>query len=127
MTPSVAAAVEEIKAAYPRTHVRADGDGDGGAFVFVEEVPLSEAYQQSETWIGFHIVYLYPDADVYPHFVREDLSRVDGLPLTEGMSRGEFQGSPAIQLSRRSNRWDPARDTALLKLKKVISWLNHDT
>ena len=125
MTPSVADAVEEIAAAYPRTDVRADDSG--GAYVIVQAIPLSATYQQSETWIGFHIVCLYPDADVYPHFVRKDLSRVDGLSLTEGMSRGEFQGSPAIQLSRRSNRWDRARDTALLKLKKVISWLNHDT
>ena len=127
MRPDVAAAVNEIVAAYPRAEVRADEDGDGGVFVTITSVPLSETYQQPETWIGFRIVYLYPDADVYPHFVREDLSRVDGQPLTVGMSRGEFQGKLAIQLSRRSNRWDRARDTALLKLKKVLLWLNRET
>ena len=127
MKSEVAAAVNEIAAAYPDADVRSEDDGDGGAFVTVASVPLSATYQQEETWIGFRIVYHYPDSDVYPHFVREDLSRADGQPLQEGMSQGGFQGKPAIQLSRRSNRWDRSRDTALLKLQKVLTWLNHDT
>lgn len=127
MKPEVAAAVSEIAAAFPTADVRTEEDGDGGAFVIIEPVPLSATYQQDETWIGFRIFYHYPDADVYPHFVREDLCRVDGKPLTAGMSQGEFRGRPAIQLSRRSNRWDRSRDTALLKLQKVLTWLNRDT
>jgi hypothetical protein len=27
-------------------------------------------------------------------------------------------------VSRRSNRWDPARDTAALKLHRVLLWLD---
>ena len=30
---------------------------------------------------------------------------------------------PAIQISRRSNRWNPDRDTAALKLARVLDWI----
>lgn len=123
--PEVGQAIRDIAAAFPNATVSADKDGDGGAYVFVRDVPLAPIYQQRETWVGFHITYMYPDADVYPHFVREDLCRVDGAPLGDGTSPVPFQGRAAIQLSRRSNRWNPATDTALLKLQKVLLWLNN--
>ena len=34
----------------------------------------------------------------------------------------EWQSRPALQLSRRSNGWNPSRDTAGLKAAKVLSW-----
>ena len=34
-----------------------------------------------------------------------------------------FQGQPAIQVSRRSNRLNPETDTAALKLLKVVTWM----
>lgn len=122
VTPEVQAAIVEIAAAYP--NVNAHPDGDGGAHVVVQDVPLGPAYAQRKTWVGFHITYAYPQADVYPHFVRADLSRVDGGALGNGTSGGQFRGQAAIQLSRRSTRLNPAVQTALLKLQKVIQWLN---
>lgn len=123
LTPDVRTAVADIAAAYPQ--VSLEPDGDGGAYVVVEAVPLSQTYQQSQTWVGFHITYAYPRADVYPHFVRSDLCRVDGGALGGGTSAGHsFRGRAAVQLSRRSNRLNPAVDTALLKLQKVLRWLN---
>lgn len=122
VTPEVQAAIAEIAAAFPKT--TAEPDGDGGANVLVRDVPLGPAYKQRETWVGFHITYAYPVADVYPHFVRGDLARVDGAPLGGGTSPTEHRGQAAIQLSRRSNRLDAAVQTALLKLQKVLRWLN---
>ena len=124
LTPEVKRAIDEIAAAFPDETVSMEPDGDGGAYVIVRDVALSRIYEQRETWIGFRITFMYPAADVYPHFVRADLCRVDGAPLGEGMSPVPFQGRPAIQLSRRSNRLDPATYTALLKLQKVLRWLN---
>ena len=63
-----------------------------------------------------------PYADVYPHFVRGDLTRLDGQPLGEATSPGTFDGRPAVQISRRSNRRDQA-ETPLLKALKVLEWL----
>lgn len=123
VTPEVGAGVAQIAAVYPRFGMQPDGDG--GAYVVVEALPLAPIYQQRETWFGFRITYQYPHADVYPHFVRGDLSRADGAALCDGMCAGHsFSGRAAVQLSRRSNRLNPALDTALLKLQKVHRWLN---
>lgn len=124
MTPEVEAAVQEISVAYPDCGLETAGDEQGGAYVTVNDVPIDDRYAQGKSWIGFHVTHAYPYADVYPHFVRYDLSRRDGKPLGEGTSISAFRGRPAIQLSRRANRHNPETDTALLKLQKVLRWLN---
>jgi len=124
MTREVGAAVQEIAVAYADCAVETVEDEQGGAFVTLTDVPIDDRYVQGTSWIGFHVTHAYPYADVYPHFVRHDLSRRDGKPLGEGTSIGSFRGQPAIQLSRRANRHNPATDTALLKLQKVLRWLN---
>ena len=128
MTPDVKGAIDEIVQAFPICPVEPAEDGEGGAFVILHGVPLlGFPYQQEETWMGFQITHTYPYADVYPLFVRHDLSRCDGKPLGEGTSVGQFRGKPAIQISRRANRHDPATDTALLKVCKVLRWLKSRT
>jgi hypothetical protein len=125
MSPEVARAVEEIRAAFPGQLVNAVADGDGGAWVVVDDVCLGDTYAPSTTWVGFRIAFQYPYADVYPHFIRSDLLRADGRALGEGTSAGSFpfDNRPAIQVSRRSSRWDAGRDTAAIKLLKVVEWL----
>ena len=90
------------------------------------------------TWIGFHITQTCPYADVYPHFVRGDLLREDGKDLGQGISKGmtfpppgakhvnEKDRRSAVQISRKSNKRDNASnlETPLIKLLKVIEWLN---
>jgi hypothetical protein len=124
MTPEVTQAIKEIAVALPDCRVESKDDGQGGAVVTVHNVPLAGSYQQSDTWVGFHVTHPYPYCDVYPHFIRADLSRKDGRALSEGMQVANFQGQPAIQISRRSNRHNPAIDTAALKLLKVLKWMN---
>lgn len=124
MTPEVEGAVLEIAAAFPKCPLESDEDGQGGAFVMLRDVPIDGPFEQQVTWFGFHITHTYPYADVYPHFVRHDLSRRDKKPLDEGLSIGTFRNQPAIQISRRSNHLNAATDTALLKLQKVLKWLS---
>jgi hypothetical protein len=123
MTPEVEEAISEIERAFPVCPLESADDGQGGAFVTVKDVRISGPYEQDLTWFGFHITHTYPYADVYPHFVRHDLSRRDRQPLGEGIAVGNFRSQSAIQVSRRSNRHNAATDTALLKLQKVIKWL----
>ena len=125
MTPDVAAAIEEIRHDYPDAAVTVREDADGGAFVTIDPVDPGPAYVQETTWVKFHITFQYPQSDVYPHFVRPDLSRKDGQGLGDGMSasRAPNDEEAAIQISRRSNRLNPATDTAALKLTKVLEWL----
>lgn len=122
MTPEVAAAVDEIKAAFPNATVEVKEEGDA-VVVFLDPIDPGEPYKQRESWIGFRITFQYPYSDVYPHFVRGDLSRVDGAGLGEGMSMTTLEGRSAVQISRRSNRLDPTTDTALIKIHKVLAWL----
>jgi hypothetical protein len=124
MKDEISRAIEDIKNEFPQNEVMVTDDGNGGAHVIVERVCPGDPYTQMETWIGFRITFQYPYADVYPHFVRSDLSRKDGRPLGDGMSGGHtFLGRPAIQISRRSNRLNPSMDTAVLKLIKVLAWM----
>lgn len=123
MTPEVAVAILEIEGAYPRATVTPKEDGQGGALVIVDPVELGPPYQQADTWVGFHITHLYPLPDIYPHHVRRDLVRLDGQALGSATSPSTFLARDSTQLSRRGNRWDGSRDTALLKLQRVIAWL----
>ncbi len=123
MTPSVAGAVDEIVRHFPHSPVVLREDQEGGAFMILESLPIGEPYVQMDTWCGFHVTFQYPYSDVYPHFVRGDLQRRDGQPLGQAMSQGTFEGRAAIQISRRSNKLNPATDTALMKLLKVLEWL----
>ena len=123
MTPEVAEAIHAIELAYPRSTVTPKDDGQGGALVIVDPIPLGTPYRQANTWVGFHITHLYPQADIYPHHVRRDLVRLDGQGLGSATSPTTFEGRESTQLSRRGNRWDASRDTALLKMQRVIAWM----
>jgi len=123
MTPSIAEAIEEIRATFAGATLSVRDDGEGGAYVRVDPVDPGAPYAQRETWIGFRITAQYPYADVYPLFVRPDLSRADGQPLGEGMAANNFDGQPSVQVSRRSNHLNPATDTAAIKVLKVLTWM----
>ena len=123
VTPAVVKAIDEIRRTFEGCDVEVEGDGSGGAELVVRSVPMGCPYVQAEVWFGFHITFQYPYADVYPHFTNTDLARSDGGSLGGGFGTASFQGQPAIQISRRSNRLNPERDTAALKLLKVITWM----
>jgi len=123
MKAAVQKAVDELLATFPDARLTVEEDDDGGAYVTMDPVPLNGPYAQTETWAGFHIGFQYPASDVYPHFVRADLTRRDGAALGSGMSIAQYRTRPAIQVSRRSNRLDPALQTAAHKLLKVLAWM----
>ena len=124
ITPVIAEAIEEIHATFDTAVVTSRPDGEGGAYVRVDPVDPGPPYAQRATWIAFRVTAQYPYADVYPLFVRPDLGRVDGRPLGDGMTPvTDFDGQPAIQVSRRSNHLNPATDSAALKVLKVLAWM----
>ena len=123
LTPAVAQAIEEIHCTFEGCDVEVEPDGSGGAIVVVRGVPLGCPYAQPEAWFGFHITFQYPYADVYPHFTNPDLARSDGAGLGSGFGTASFRSQQVIQISRRSNRLNPERDTAALKLLKVVTWM----
>ena len=118
----VSTAIEEIRSNFPDAQVHVCPDGSGGAHITVDSIELGSPYAQEATWIGFHISYAYPYSDIYPHFVRHDLSRLDNAVLGDGLVSGQFQGRPAVQISRRS-RDSTAATHCIAKLRSVIAWL----
>ena len=124
---AVANAIEEIHCTFEGCNVEVEPDGSGGAVVVVRGVLMGCPYVQTVIWLGFHITFQYPYADVYPHFTNADLARSDGNGLRGGFGSASFQGQPAIQISRRSNRLNPKTDTAALKLLKVVTWMKSQT
>lgn len=126
MLPEVEEALEEIRVAFEGNEVRATPLGDGGAAVTIVDVDLGERYEPRTSFAGFNVHGSYPFSQVYPHFLRHDLRKADGSALPNpGMTLNQWQGRPAIMVSRSSTRWDPSRDTAVGKLHKVLEWVRY--
>ncbi len=124
MTPEVEQAIAEIQKAFPGHPVEVEAEGQGGAYVIVHDLLIGERYVPYTSWVGFTISYQYPYADVYPHYLDGELRRVDGhLVQGAGFSPATWRNRQVIQVSRRSNRWNAAIDTAATKLSKVLEWL----
>lgn len=135
MKPDVEKGVEELREGLPGHDVRFMEDTDGGAYVIVADLEIGKSFAPRVSWIGFHITWPHPDADVYPHFIDPRVRYVgvgeapnqhpDGN-LPTSMSRGATMPGfdlPAVQVSRRSNRRNASTDTALQKLLRVIKFL----
>lgn len=123
----VARAIDELRLGLPQNRVTVLEEPQGGAYVIVDGLDIGPRLAPSTSWIGFAILFQYPLTDVYPHFLRPDLTRADGSaltppPLNPGQTMPGFN-RPAVMLSRRSNRWDPQRDSALKKLLRILAWL----
>jgi len=118
----VSTAIEETRSNFPDAQVHVCPDGNGGAHMIVDSVELGPPYAQEATWIGFHVPHTYPYSDIYPHFVRHDLSRLDGATLGEGFASGQFHGRPAVQISRKSKN-STVMTHCVTKLISVMCWL----
>ena len=125
-TAAIAEAIEELTQTFVDANITTEDDGAGGAWVTISDVLLGPVYEQESSWIAFQITFPYPEADVYPLFVRPDLRRKDGGVHGEGFQSVQWgpRAEAGTQLSRRSNRLDPAIDTAATKVLKVLKWLS---
>ena len=123
MKPEVEQAVEELRCAFSDAEVEALATDEGSAIVTINPIDLGPGYVPQQTWVRFAISFQYPYADIYPLFVRPDLVRADGQSHGEGITKARFEGKSALQLSRSSNRLNSEIDTAVLKVTKVIRWL----
>lgn len=135
MKRAVVEAIEELRAAFPDSSVTFVEDAEGGASVRIEPVDIGPGFEPRRTWIGFHITWPYPDADVYPLFIDGMVKYVGSraapnahpegalpVPMSRGATMPGFE-RPAIQISRRSNRRDPETDSAARKALRVIEFL----
>ena len=124
MKVEVSTAIEELKHQFSASSFIVREDGQGGAYVLMEPVPLGAKFRPAETWVGFQIPAQYPYADIYPVFIGENVARADGVafiaPITPGHS---FEGRAAIQVSRRSAAAQGGSQRVLAKILKVLDFL----
>ena len=124
LTPSVAKAVEQLRANFPKCPITVTPDGNGGAWFVLEGVPLGKPYANDTIWIGADLSPQLPYADVYPVFVSPDLKRIDGRLLGDATAQNvQFHGRNSVQISRRSNHRDAQRENPAVKILKVLAWL----
>jgi len=129
--PITAAVTDAISAI--RRQIASDlthwSDGNGGAHVFIDSVDLGMPFAQPTTWVAFHLPHTLPDGDVYPLWLRPDLTRIDGGPIgkVDGQGRNfmhqnqNWLGEPAVMGSLRSNSRDPNIDSPARKLARVLT------
>ena len=124
MKQNVANAIEELKQAFPSSDVCSQEDGEGGAYVIVEDVEIGCRYRPSSTWLGGHITALYPYSDIYPLFMADNVQRADGVAFEPPVTLGaRFFERPALQISRRNNNTQDYAQTAVAKFLKVLHFL----
>lgn len=125
----VRTACESLRLAYPTVQMSTYPDGQGGLWVEFTEIPIGATYVQDGTFLVFCLPFNLPGGDIYPMFVRPDLSRADGAPLGEGFAvtqlswSGEQTSRPVTQLSRRTRGGAFTSQTAAQKVAKVLHWL----
>lgn len=125
MKPEVSTAIEELTRQFGPS-VTVSEDGQGGAYVFVESVPLGDRFTPGSTWLGFQIPPQYPYADIYPVFMDKEIKRKDGVPFTTPITPNHnFQGRAAIQISRRNGNVQPGLQKATTKILKVLHFLEN--
>jgi len=115
-------AIDQIREQFAAQAIDVERVPVGDATIIINDVVIGEQYEPSTTWFGFRVSAAYPNADVYPHYVGA-VSRRDGTDHGDAVQTVTWQGRPALQISRRSNGWNPRRDTAALKAVKVLAWL----
>jgi hypothetical protein len=124
MNQEVAEAIEELKVAYPSSEVTVTEDGQGGAYVILEKIDLGDRLEPRMSWMGGHITALYPYADIYPLFVDAGVRRADGQPFQIPITNGHtFQGRPALQISRINRQVQLTTQTAVIRFKKTLDFL----
>ncbi len=135
-TPEIAAllkatvreALTSLGEAFPSIEMQVVPDGQGGAWTEFKDLPLGAPYSQETTFLIFLLPFNLPGSDIYPMFVRPDLSRLDGQPLGQSFQVTQLAWPreptprPVVQVSRRT-RGSFATQTAEQKIGKVLDWI----
>ena len=124
MKTEVATGIEELKRQFEGATFTVREDGQGGAYVVMEPVVIGDRYQPTSTWLGFHLPAQYPYADIYPVFMGSNVVRKDGAGWTVPVTAGHnFEGRPALQVSRRNGAAQTNMQKASAKILKILDFL----
>jgi hypothetical protein len=120
VSPAVTNAVAELRLDHDVVVI--EPDGEGGAYVTVEDVDLGPQWEPQRIDLSFHLPFNYPFAAVYPFYGPSDLRRADSGECPPVIQRVEWRGRPVAQISLRASRWQPQIDTASGAVAQVRYW-----
>lgn len=124
MKVEVSAAIDDLKKQFPSASLNRRDDGQGGVYLVLEPVALSDRFVPNKTWVGFHIPAQYPYADIYPMFIGGEVRRADGQGFAPPVTAGHaFEGRPALQISRRNSTAQNGKQKVCAKVLKVLDFL----
>jgi len=128
MKVEVSAAIEDLKKQFPSAAIKTRDDGQGGVYLVVDPVPLSDRFDPNNTWVGFHIPAQYPYADIYPMFIGGQVRRADGQGFAPPVTAGHtFEGRQALQISRRNSTAQNGKQKVCAKVLKVLDFLERSS
>jgi hypothetical protein len=125
LSAAIAAAVAELERDFGSVAV--EPDGEGGAFVRVEDVDVGEGWVPRLVPIEFQVQYNYPFAAIYPYYTVPEIRRANGSGWPSGLQRVDWRGRQVAQISLRSPRWQPNIETAASNLAQVRHWFHTTT
>jgi hypothetical protein len=126
---AVQTAAAAVTARYGDDRVRVVPDHQGGAWVEIADAEIGDPYDQGTSFLICLLPFNLPNADVYPLFLRHDLSRRDQGALGEGFAiaalswPGDAQPRAVVQVSRRTRANAFTLQTPLQKIEKVLEWV----
>jgi hypothetical protein len=124
MKVEIATGIAELRSQFEGAALSVREDGQGGAYILIEPVTLGPKYRPDVTWVGFQIPAQYPYADIYPVFISANVVRTDGVAFTPPVTPGhQFEGRPALQISRRNGTAAQGSQKATAKILKVLAFL----
>jgi hypothetical protein len=126
MKVEVSTGIEELKRQFSAATFAVREDGQGGAYVVIDPVTLGPKFRPETTWLGFHIPAQYPYADIYPVFIGGNICRANGVAFAAPVTPNHnFEGRPAIQVSRRNSAAQNGKQKVGAKILKVLDFLEN--
>lgn len=123
MTNDIESAVELLRKYFGSDNVSTE-EADAGVIATIDGIRPGDQFAAESYSISFLLPDSYPWADIYPQYVMPRLERKDGGSLPADIQQVDWNGVPASQLSRRSQRaGESASISAVNKINRVLSWL----
>jgi hypothetical protein len=123
MKTEVSTAIEELQRQFPEAAFTIREDGQGGAYVIMDPIAVGSRLTPPSSWMGFQITAQYPYADIYPVFIGANVVRANRTPWGPPITPGQFEGHPALQISRRNGAVQAGTQKATAKVLKILHYL----
>lgn len=123
MTDDIQSAIESLQKRFGSENVNTE-ETDAGVIVTIDGINPGDQFVAASYSMSFLLPDSYPWADIYPQYMMPPLERKDSGSLPNDIQNTDWNGTPASQLSRRSqSAGESASISVVNKINRVLSWL----